>query len=146
MGILSDFKAFVMKGTLVSLAVAFVVGLAIVALITALVTDVIDPLIGVFGGVSFDSLWAPTVNGSQFFFGSFVGAVITFLILMAVVFFLIVEPVAAAEKRREARKAKEPDTMRECPYCISKIPVKATRCSFCTSAVTPTVPAVAPAT
>ncbi|MGC2035236.1 MAG: MscL family protein [Thermoplasmata archaeon] len=143
MGLLADFKAFLLKGSLVAMAVAFVVGLAIVALVMALVIDVIDPAIAVFFNVSFMYLWAPTVNGSRFYFGALLGAVINFLILMAVVFFLIVEPVAAAEKRRAARKAKEPDTTRDCPFCLSKIPVAASRCAFCTSTVTPTAPASA---
>jgi large conductance mechanosensitive channel len=138
MSLLDEFKAFVMKGDLIALAVAVVVGLALVALIMALVMDVIDPLIAAAVHVNFAGLFAPTVNGSTFLFGAFLGAVINFLILMAVVFFLIVKPAAMAQARRDARKAKEAPTTRDCPFCFTAIPVKASRCPSCTSTVTPT--------
>ncbi len=136
MGVAADFKKFLISGSLISMAVAFVVGLAVVALIGALVTDIIDPLIGAAGHVNFASLGVFTINGSSILGGTFLGAIINFLILMVVVFFLIAYPYQLAEKRKAARTAATPTT-RECPACCNQIPLKATRCGFCTSTVTP---------
>jgi large conductance mechanosensitive channel len=142
MGVGAAFKKFLLSGSLIAMAVAFVVGLAIVALITALVTDIIDPLIGAAGHVNFASLWIVNINGSYLLGGSFLGAVITFFILMVVVFFLIAYPYQAYQDRKNAKAA---PTTRECPECCNQIPVKATRCGFCTSTVAPVPPAPAPA-
>ena len=137
MGIAKDFRAFLISGSLVTMAVAFVVGLAIVALIGALVTDIINPLIGAAGHVNFADLGLLTINGSTLTGGAFLGAIINFLILMAVVFFLIAYPYQKHEERVKARAAAAPPTMRDCPFCFTSIPVKASRCPFCTSTVTP---------
>jgi large conductance mechanosensitive channel len=144
MGVYEDFKKFLISGSLISMAVAFVVGLAIVNLIGALVTDIINPLIGAAGHVNFSSIGVLTINGSSLLGGAFLGALITFLILMVVVFFLIAYPYQLSQDRKAARAAKAPPTTRECPACCNQIPVKATRCGFCTSTVTPL--AAAPAT
>jgi large conductance mechanosensitive channel len=137
MGVYDDFKKFLISGSLVSMAVAFVVGLAIVALIGALVTDIIDPLIGAAGHINFANLGVLSINGSNLLGGALLGAIINFLILMVVVFFLIAYPYQRYEDRKAAR-AKTAATTRDCPECLSKIPVKATRCMYCTSTVTPT--------
>jgi large conductance mechanosensitive channel len=137
MGVYEDFKKFLISGSLISMAVAFVVGLAIVALITALVDDIINPLIGAAGHVNFSSIGVLTINGSPLLGGAFLGAVITFLVLMIVVFFLIAYPYQLSQDRKAARAAKAAPTTRECPACCNQIPVKATRCGFCTSTVTP---------
>lgn len=139
MGVYADFKKFLISGSLVSMAVAFVVGLAIVALVTALVTDIIDPLIGAAGHVNFSSLGILTINHSSLLGGALLGAIINFLILMVVVFFLIAYPYQKYVERKAAREAAKPPTMRDCPNCFNSISVKATRCGFCTSTVTPTV-------
>jgi len=141
MGVAEDFKKFLLSGSLISMAVAFVVGLAIVALIGALVTDIIDPLIGAAGGVNFSSIGIVTINGSNILGGSFLGAIITFLILMVVVFFLIAYPYQLSQDRKAAKAAKAPPTTRDCPACCNTIPIAATRCGFCTSAVPPLAPA-----
>lgn len=138
MGVLEDFKKFLITGNLVTMAVAFVVGLAIVALITALVTDIINPLISAAGHVNFASLGVLTVNNSPILFGALLGAIVNFLILMLVVFFLIAYPYQKHNERKDAAKAKAPPTTRECPSCFNAISVKASRCGFCTSNVTPT--------
>jgi large conductance mechanosensitive channel len=139
MGLAADFKKFLTRGDLVSMAVAFVIALAIAALITALVTDLINPLIGAAGHVNFASLGVLTVNGSPILGGAFLGAVLNFAILMSVVFFLIAYPYQEHEKRKAARAAAVPTT-RECPACCNTIPIKATRCGFCTSTVPPVSP------
>ena len=138
MGVGAAFKAFLLSGSLIAMAVAFVVGLAIVALITALVTDIIDPLIGAAVHVNFNTLGELTINGSTLLGGAFLGAAITFFILMLVVFFLIAYPY----QLYQARKAKQvAATTWACPMCDNQISLKATRCGFCTSAVTPPAPA-----
>ena len=140
MGVVEDFKKFLISGSLVMMAVAFVVGLAIVALIGALVTDIIDPLIGAAGHIDFAHLGRVTINGSSLLGGAFLGALINFAILMAVVFFLIVYPYTRYEERKKARAGASAPTMRDCPSCYNSISVKASRCGFCTSTVTPVAP------
>lgn len=133
MSFLGDFKTFVMRGNVVDLAVAFVMGVAFNALVTALVTDVITPLIGVPGHLDFSSL-KYTVNGSTFLFGSLVNSVIGFFAIAVTVYFLIVKPIEKARNFRKDKTAPEPTT-KDCPYCLSKIPIKASRCAFCTSQI-----------
>jgi large conductance mechanosensitive channel len=135
-GILREFRAFVLRGNLVDLAVAVVIGTAFTAVVTALVRDLITPLVAaIFGEPLFDTL-AFTINGSRFAYGDFLNAALTFLIIAAVVFFLVVKPVNLLM----ARLRTEPDIdtpTRGCPECLSQIPVAARRCAFCTSEVPP---------
>ena len=137
MGVGEDFRKFLISGNLVTLAVAFVVGLAIVALIGALVTDIINPLIGAAGHVNFATLGILTVNGSPVLGGALLGAIVNFAVLMVVVFFLIAYPYQLSQDRKKAREAATAPTTRECPACCNQIPIKATRCGFCTSPVPP---------
>jgi large conductance mechanosensitive channel len=134
--ILKEFRAFILRGNLVDLAVAVVIGTAFTAVVTALVRDLITPLVAaIFGEPLFDTL-AFTINGSRFAYGDFLNAALTFLIIAAVVFFLVVKPV----NLMMARLRTEPDVdtpTRGCPECMSQIPVAARRCAFCTSEVPP---------
>ena len=134
--ILKEFRAFILRGNLVDLAVAIVIGTAFTAVVTALVRDLITPLVAaIFGEPLFDTL-AFTINGSRFAYGDFLNAALTFLIIAAVVFFLVVKPV----NLMMARLRTEPDVdtpTRGCPECMSQIPVAARRCAFCTSEVPP---------
>lgn len=134
--ILKGFRAFILRGNLVDLAVAVVIGTAFTAVVTALVRDLITPLVAaIFGEPLFDTL-AFTINGSRFAYGDFLNAALTFLIIAAVVFFLVVKPV----NLMMARLRTEPDVdtpTRGCPECMSQIPVAARRCAFCTSEVPP---------
>ena len=133
---LKEFRGFILRGNLVDLAVAVVIGTAFTAVVTALVRDIITPLIAaIFGKPMFDAL-AFTINGSRFAYGDFLNALLTFLIIAAVVFFLVVKPV----NMLMARMRTEPDVespTRGCPECLSQIPVAAHRCAFCTSEVAP---------
>lgn len=140
MSVVEDFKKFLISGSLVMMAVAFVVGLAIVGLIGALVLDLIDPLIGAAVHLNFAELGNLTVNGSTLLGGAFLGAVINFAILMMVVFFLIVYPFTKYQDRKKAREAATAPTTRDCPSCFNTISMKASRCGFCTSTVTPVSP------
>lgn len=135
MSLVDDFKAFITKGNVVDLAVAVVIGLAFTALVTAFVADIITPLIGIAGNVDFSSFHV-TVRHSSILVGSFVTAAISFLILAAVVFLLLVKPMAMLEARRKAKEVAVP-THRDCPECLTSIPRKARRCSACASAVAP---------
>jgi large conductance mechanosensitive channel len=131
---MKDFKEFLLRGNLVDTAVAFVIGLAFAAVITALVTDLITPLIAAIGGnPNFASL-SFTINKSHFLYGAFINAVITFLVIAAVIFFLVVKPVNALMRRRRTEPPVD-EEVRQCPECLSEIPVAARRCAFCTTQV-----------
>ena len=134
MRLFKGFKDFLLRGNLVDLAVAFVIGVAFSGLVQALVKDVITPLISIPGKFSFPS-WHFTINGSVFQIGDFLNTLISFLIMALVIFLFVVRPVAALlEEMKKHQKQAEPDT-RDCPFCLNKIPVKARRCGFCTSEV-----------
>jgi large conductance mechanosensitive channel len=134
--ILKEFRAFILRGNLVDLAVAIVIGTAFTAVVTALVRDLITPLIAaIFGEKLFDTL-SFTINGSLFAYGDFLNALLTFVIVAAVVFFLVVKPVNVFMARLRTEPDVESPT-RGCPECLSQIPVAARRCAFCTSEVAP---------
>jgi large conductance mechanosensitive channel len=129
MSLLADFRKFLLRGNVVDLAVAIVVGTAFVAVVKALVTDLFTPIIAlIFGKPNFETL-SFTINGSHFLYGDFINTVFTFVTIAAVIFFLVVAPVNALQARRAQA---DPDT-KECPECASAIPVKARRCPLCTS-------------
>lgn len=130
---LKDFREFILRGNVVDLAVGIVIGAAFSGIVNSFVKDLITPLIGIFGKFSFPN-WTVMVNKSVFQLGDFINTLISFLIISAVIFFLVVRPLNALMKRVYHEKAADPTT-RECPFCYSKIPLKATRCGFCTSEV-----------
>ena len=129
---MKDFKEFLLRGNLVDTAVAFVIGLAFAAVITALVTDLITPLIAAIGGKPNFANLSFTINSSHFLYGAFINAVITFLVIAAVIFFLVVKPVNALMARRRTEPPID-EAVRQCPECLSDIPVAARRCAFCTT-------------
>jgi large conductance mechanosensitive channel len=131
---LKDFKTFILRGNVVDLAVAVVIGAAFGAIVTSLVKDFITPLIAaIYKTSSFQQSYF-TIHGSQFMYGDFVNAVMTFLIIAAVVFFLIVTPVNHLQARANRSKTAAEPTEKKCTECLSTIPKAATRCAFCTSA------------
>jgi large conductance mechanosensitive channel len=137
---MSGFKKFLLRGNLIDLAVAVVIGVAFNAIVQALVSDMITPLIGVFtqhaGNLSAAKF---TVNGSVFQYGAVISATISFLVIAAVVYYLIVAPAGRLTAIANRNKAASD---RECPECLSQIPVAARRCMYCTSEVPPvTAPA-----
>lgn len=135
-GLIDEFKAFILRGNVVDLAVAVVIGAAFGAVVTSLVNDVIMPLLGAFGGKPSFNQYYWVLNGSHINIGTFITALVAFLILAAVIFFLIVKPVNWLMSRRKTELPADPTT-RDCPFCVSSIPVQATRCPFCTSEVSP---------
>jgi large conductance mechanosensitive channel len=131
---MSDFKAFLLRGNLVDTAVGIVIGLAFAAVITAFVGDLITPLIAAIGGNPDFSALSFTINKSHFLYGAFLNALITFVVIAAVIFFFVVKPVNALMARRKVEPAVD-ETVRQCPECLSEIPVAARRCAFCTAVV-----------
>ena len=127
---LKDFKAFVLRGNVVDLAVGVVIGAAFAAVVTSFVENILTPIIAIPGSVDFSDL-AITISDSNIRYGAFLNAVITFLLIATAVFFLVVRPVNALMARRKTEPDVEART-KECPYCLSSIPELARVCAFCT--------------
>ena len=133
---MKGFREFLTRGNLLELAVAVIIGTAFTAVVTAIVKDLITPLIGaIWKQPNFSSLTF-TVHGSKFLYGEFINALIAFVIIAAVVYFLIVRPMAKLIMRMERSKEA---TEHDCPECLSAIPLAATRCKYCTVEVAPIV-------
>ena len=133
---LSDFKKFVLRGSVVDLAVGVVMGVAFGAVITAVVSGLLTPLIAaVVGKRSFAALHF-TIHHSTFLYGSVIDAIISFVLIAAGVFFFVVKPINMLMERRKTEPDVESPT-RECPECLSNIPTAARRCAFCTAVVAP---------
>ncbi|MGH7912524.1 MAG: large conductance mechanosensitive channel protein MscL [Candidatus Dormibacteraceae bacterium] len=133
---MSGFKQFLLKGNLVDMAVGIVIGAAFTSVVSALVADIITPLIAAIAGKpNFGGLFF-TINNSKFLYGLFINAVISFLIVAAVLYFLIVSPYSRFSARFSKPPEPEPD-MRDCPYCLTQVPAAATKCAHCTSTLEP---------
>jgi large conductance mechanosensitive channel len=131
---MKDFKEFLLRGNLVDVAVGIVIGVAFAAVVTAFVGDLVTPLIAAIAGKpSFRDL-SFTINGSHFLYGAFFNALLSFLLIAAVLFFLVVKPVNSLMARRRTEPPIDQVT-RQCPQCLSEIPVAAARCAFCTQEV-----------
>lgn len=132
---MKGFKQFLMRGNVVDLAVAVVMGAAFGAVVTALVKDLITPLIAAtvgkpdFSGIKF------TVNSSQFGIGEFINALVSFLLISAAVYFFIVLPMNTLMARLRRGEVPPDPTTKQCPECLSEIPIAARRCKFCTSSL-----------
>jgi large conductance mechanosensitive channel len=128
---LKEFRDFVLRGNLVELAVAFILGLAFADVVKGF-TDLVTNIIAIPGkrGPGF-AAWDFTIGGGVFRYGAFLQQVLNFLIVAAILFFFVVRPVTALMARRRT----DDPTTRDCPECLSEIPVAARRCSFCTSPV-----------
>lgn len=131
---LKDFKAFILRGNVIDLAIGVAIGAAFAAVITSFTENLLTPLLAIpgdaasFGDLEFD------VSGSKFRYGAFFDSIVSLVIIAAVLFFLVVRPV----NRLMARRKTEPDvesTTRDCPECLSSIPKAARRCAFCTAQV-----------
>jgi large conductance mechanosensitive channel len=131
---MKDFKEFLLRGNLVDVAVGIVIGVAFAALVAALVSDLITPLIAAIGGNPDFAGLSFTINKSHFLYGQFINSLISFVVIAAVVFFLVVKPVNALLARRKTEPPVDEQT-RQCPECLSEIPVLARRCAFCTAEV-----------
>jgi large conductance mechanosensitive channel len=132
---LRGFKEFVLRGNVLDLAVAVVIGGAFGALVNAMVKDLLTPLIGAIVGQPDFSALVLTINGAQFLLGDFLNAVISFLLIAAAVYFFVVAPVNALTARRRRGEAPADPTTKKCPECLSEVPIAARRCAFCTSPI-----------
>ena len=127
-----DFKEFLLRGNVVDLAVAVVVGAAFGAVVTALVRDLLTPIIAlIFGKPNFSNL-SFTINSSHFLYGDFINFLISFVTIAAAVFFFVVQPINALMRRRRTQPDVESET-RQCSECLSDIPRGARKCAFCAS-------------
>jgi large conductance mechanosensitive channel len=137
--VLKDFKAFILRGNVVDLAIGVVIGAAFAAVVSTFTQGVVSPLIGLFGNANFDTLDAclkgpcspDGKTGSLLRYGTVLTALITFLITAAVLYFCVVRPVNALMNRRRTEPEVD-STTKQCAECLSSIPVAATRCAFCT--------------
>jgi large conductance mechanosensitive channel len=135
---LKGFRQFMMRGNVIDLAVAVVIGAAFGAVVTSFVTNILTPLISAIVGKPDFSAFNAEVNGAVISYGVFLNALISFLLIAAAVYFFMVAPMNAW-KARAARNAIPADpTSKKCPECLSEIPIAARRCAFCTSVVSGT--------
>ncbi|GCE11438.1 large conductance mechanosensitive channel protein MscL [Tengunoibacter tsumagoiensis] len=132
---LGDFKKFLLRGNVVDLAVGVVIGAAFNGLVQAAVTDLLQPLIG--SATHIGNL--DTFHRGSFMIGHFLGVCISFLLTAAVVYFLVIKPINTLQDRYNRLRPKKPEapTTRECPFCLSTVPLKATRCAYCTAQLPP---------
>jgi large conductance mechanosensitive channel len=132
----TEFKQFLLRGNVVDLAVAFVIGAAFAAVVQAAVADLLTPLVAaLFGQPDFSAL-SFKINGSTFRYGHFLNVLIAFVTIAFVVFFFVVKPINRLIELSRRRESPDPST-RKCPECVSEIPIDARRCAFCTSEVAP---------
>ena len=131
---LSGFKQFILRGNVVDLAVAVVVGAAFSGVVQKLTTDFINPLISLFGGKPNLSFLYFTIHGSKFLVGDFFNSLIAFLIDAVVIYFFVVLPINKLTTLAASKKPANPAD-KKCPFCLSNIPLGAKKCAFCTSSV-----------
>jgi large conductance mechanosensitive channel len=130
---LKGFKQFILRGNVLDLAVAVVIGGAFGAVVTAMVKDLLTPLIAAIVGKPDFSAIAFEVNGSKFLIGDFINALVSFLLIAAAVYFFVVLPVNTLMARMRRGEAAPDPTTKKCPECMSDVPIAAKRCAFCTS-------------
>jgi large conductance mechanosensitive channel len=138
---MKGFKQFIMRGNVLDLAVAVVMGAAFGAVVTALVKDLITPLIAAMVRKPDFSAIQMEVNGSKFMLGDFINALVSFLLIAAAVYFFVILPMNALIARIRRGEATPDPTTRECPECLSAIPIAAKRCAFCATPVAGGTPA-----
>ncbi len=132
---LKGFREFILRGNVVDLAVAVVIGTAFGAVITALVKDLMTPLIAALVGTPDFSAYGVTIRGSRLLVGDFLNAVISFVLIAAAVYFFVVAPINAFIARRKRGETPPDPTTKKCLECLSEVPIAARRCAFCTSAL-----------
>ena len=134
---LKEFKQFLLRGNVVDLAVAVIIGAAFGLIVQAVVKDLITPLIAAIGGKPDFGMLSFTINHSKFMYGDLLNQVISFLIVASVVFFLVVKPINHLIQLANRKNVPADPTTRKCPECFSEISREATRCAFCTAKIEP---------
>jgi len=134
---LKGFRQFILRGNVIDLAVAVVIGVAFGAVVNALVKDLLTPLIAAIGGKPDFSAIKFSLNGSMFLIGDFINAVISFLMIAAAIYFFVIAPMNAIMARARRGQAPPDPTTKQCPECLSTIPIQARRCAFCAQPVAP---------
>jgi large conductance mechanosensitive channel len=132
---LKGFKQFLMRGNVVDLAVAVVIGAAFGGVVDALVKDLLTPIIAAIVGKPDFSAIQFTVNGSQFLIGAFINAVLSFVFVAAAIYFFVVTPMNMINERRKRGEAPADPTTKTCPECLSEVPIAARRCAHCTQPI-----------
>ncbi len=132
---MKGFKEFLLRGNVLDLAVAVLMGAAFGAVVTALVKDLITPLIAAIVGKPDFSAIVFTINNSKFLIGEFINAVVSFILIAAAVYFFVVLPVNKILARLRRGEAPPDPTTKKCPECLSVVPIAARKCAFCTSAL-----------
>ncbi len=132
---MKGFKQFLLRGNVVDLAVAVVVGAAFGAVVAAFVKDLLTPLIAALVGKPDFSAFYFDVNGSRFLYGDFINAALAFLLVTAAVYFFVVLPINTLIQRYRKAPAPADPTTKKCPECLSEIPIAARRCAFCTTVI-----------
>lgn len=132
---LRGFKEFVLRGNVLDLAVAVVIGGAFGAVVNAMVKDLLTPFIGAIVGTPDFSALVVIVNGAEFLIGDLLNSIISFLLISAAVYFFVIAPVNALTARRRRGEAPTDPTTKKCPECLSEVPIAARRCAFCTSQI-----------
>lgn len=131
---IKDFKAFILRGNVIDLAIGVAIGAAFTAVITAFTENLLTPLLAIPGDAASFSDLSFKVSESEFRYGAVIDAIVSFLLVAAVLFFFVVRPVNSLMARRKTETEVE-STTRDCPECLSSIPVAARRCAFCTAEV-----------
>ena len=138
---MDGFKKFLLRGNVVDLAVAVVIGAAFGALVTAFTASFITPLLAAIAGKADFSKLYFTVHHSRFTYGLFINAVVAFIIIATVIYFFVVAPMNAVTARMRKGEAPADPTTKRCPECLSEIPIAARRCAFCTTPLASTAAA-----
>ena len=131
---MEEFKKFISRGNVMNMAVGIIIGGAFTAIVNSLVNDIINPLLGVFGGLNFSEYSLPLKGEATLNYGNFITAIINFII-MAFVIFLLVKAVNKLTEKEEKPAAPAAPTTKKCPFCKSEIDIEATRCPHCTSVI-----------
>ena len=132
---MDEFKAFISRGNVMDMAVGIIIGGAFTAIVTSLVNDIINPILGVFGGKDFSKLSIPLKGEAVLNYGNFIASILNFLIMAFIVFMImkVMNGFFEKMKKKEEPAEEEAPTTKKCPYCLSEIPLEATRCAHCTS-------------
>lgn len=131
---MDEFKAFISRGNVMDMAVGIIIGGAFTSIVSSLVEDIINPILGMFGGMNFDKLSINLLGEATLNYGKFITAIINFLIMALIVFIIMktMNNIGEKLKKKEEEKPAEPTT-KKCPFCKSEIAIDATRCPHCTS-------------